>query len=154
MRIGPVPKVSEYTDNVDTLSRRSHISRVLEGLRDMISISSGLFVCSSLKKGDKLVGRGLQSREAQAFLQDAFEVGRRFKIMNPAKMRSGYGKLMYMLQDALDRATQRELGLDLYKVDPHADTRKRVHAHRERTTQTHTQSNHSRARALSHTHTI
>ena len=46
--------------------------------------------------------------EANADLfREAFEVGRRFKGMNPDKMRASYGKLIYMLQASWsrDRAT-------------------------------------------------
>ena len=39
-------------------------------------------------------------------VQDIFEVGRRYKIMNPDKMRSEYGKLIYMLMDAADPTIQ------------------------------------------------
>ena len=39
-------------------------------------------------------------------VQDIFEVGRRYKIMNPDRMRSDYGKLMYLLMDASDPAIQ------------------------------------------------
>jgi len=107
--------VSEYTDDVDTISRRSKTTRIIEGLRDMISIASGLYICSGLKKGEKLVSQGLESPEAEEFLQKVFEVGRRFKIMNPSKMRSSYGKLMYMLQDAMPRSSQEAIGMNLWK---------------------------------------
>jgi len=35
--------------------------------------------------------------------------------MNPTKMRTSYGKLMYMLQDALSCNAQDELGLNLWQ---------------------------------------
>jgi hypothetical protein len=35
--------------------------------------------------------------------------------MNPAKMRTSYGKLMYMLQDSLSYGAQEDLGLNLWK---------------------------------------
>jgi len=81
----------------------------------MASISEGLYVCSDLKKGERLVRKGLSSPECEAFLSSCFEVGRRFKIMNPAKMRGTYGKMMYMLQDAMPRHAQESLGLRLWK---------------------------------------
>lgn len=43
---------------------------------------------------------------AVAPLQEVFEIGRRHKVMNPEKMRSEYGKLMYMLMDSADRNVQ------------------------------------------------
>ena len=76
----------------------------------MMAIAEGLYVCSDLKKGEKLVGKGLESRQAEAFLSTVFEVGRRHKIMNPAKMRSSYGKLMYMLQDGMGREGRESIG--------------------------------------------
>jgi Protein of unknown function (DUF2009) len=39
-------------------------------------------------------------------LQDAFEVGRRFRIMNPDRMRSTYGMLIYMLMDSAEAQIQ------------------------------------------------
>jgi Protein of unknown function (DUF2009) len=39
-------------------------------------------------------------------LQDAFEVGRRFRIMNPDRMRSTYGMLIYMLMDSAEPQIQ------------------------------------------------
>ena len=49
--------VSEYTDTVDTLARRNRPGRMLQQLRDMCAISSGLFVCTDLRKGEKLCER-------------------------------------------------------------------------------------------------
>jgi len=44
-----------------------------------------------------------------SFSQRCFEVARRHKIMNPEKMRGAYGKLSYLLQDALSPALRRHL---------------------------------------------
>jgi hypothetical protein len=37
---------------------------------------------------------------AEQFFQTAFEIARRYKILNPERMRADYGKLLYMLQDS------------------------------------------------------
>lgn len=44
--------------------------------------------------------------ENSHFFQSVFEIGRRYKIMNPDKMRSEYGKLMYLLMDSSDSTIQ------------------------------------------------
>ena len=49
------------------------------------------------------------------FFQEIFEIGRRNKVLNPAKMRSTYGKLMYMLQDSQSSNVAKGLGFSMHK---------------------------------------
>jgi hypothetical protein len=92
--------VSDYTDTVDIWARSHKQSRVFEGLRDVLSIATGLMVANSLKAGEALmVGKNLDQNIP--FFRDMFEVGRRYKIMNPTKMRETYGKMMFILQDTV-----------------------------------------------------
>ena len=47
--------------------------------------------------------------------QTMFEIGRRNKVLNPAAMRTTYGKLMYLLQDAQNPTVAKSLGFSLHK---------------------------------------
>ena len=203
--------VSEYTDNIDTSSRRNKARRILDGLLEACAISTGLAVVanqndyaftdpsscgngngkssilakisapirrssSKLKKQPKshpteqssnsvsnnsddgtstatsvasVVSAGSSEHDDQQralngsngeyshsstvqrkstaniacrrpeenaeFFQEIFEIGRRNKVLNPAKMRTTYGKLMYMLQDSQSSNVARGLGFSLYK---------------------------------------
>ena len=113
-------EISEYTDKVD-VSRNdygwgfgfysfSSYSRMGESdqksdvikreLKEVFSLLLGLYTATNLRKGKQLVSdRNFQDN--QEFFQNVFEIGRRFKIMNPDKMRTNYGKLMHLLQDAV-----------------------------------------------------
>lgn len=50
------------------------------------------------RKGQELV-KNRNFKQNEEFFQNVFEVGRRYKIMNPDRMRATYGKLLYMLMD-------------------------------------------------------
>lgn len=92
-------QVSEYTDRVDILSYKSKAKRIVEQLKEICSVLSGLVVASDMKIGKKLLEMKNFSDNSKWF-QDIFEVGRRYKIMNPERMRDTYGKLCYMVMDS------------------------------------------------------
>ncbi|KAJ7724889.1 hypothetical protein B0H16DRAFT_1736464 [Mycena metata] len=92
--------VSEYTDKIDTIGfGLSKAKRIVQQIRELCAIMSGLLLSADYKRGQEL----FTDRDFQAnaeFYQLIFELGRRHKIMNPDKMRSTYGKLIYLLQDS------------------------------------------------------
>jgi Protein of unknown function (DUF2009) len=85
---------------VDVFSRRNKSVVIEEQLELMLTTMSGLAIAGHVCGGERLVGDTPLADNA-AFFARAFEVGRRHKISNPAKMRATYGKLMFMLQDAV-----------------------------------------------------
>ena len=110
-------EVSEYTDNVDVVYshlRQSRLNRIISSLGEMLSISAGLMVAANVTKGEHLL-KDKSLNENIPFFRDMFEVGRRYKIMNPTKMRDTYGKLMWILMDSEADAVKRELGINLIK---------------------------------------
>ncbi|KAJ6451499.1 hypothetical protein C8R47DRAFT_1170128 [Mycena vitilis] len=92
--------VSEYTDKIDTIGfGLSKAKRIVQQIRELCAIMSGLLLSADYKRGQELFTD--RDFEANAeFYQLIFELGRRHKIMNPDKMRTTYGKLIYLLQDS------------------------------------------------------
>jgi hypothetical protein len=83
-----------FTFSIRSVSKRrqkqlQQTSAMLCGLVTAMDYESGLHLISEKDFG-----------EHEAFFQDIFEIGRRHKIMNPEKMRTEYGKLVYLMQDA------------------------------------------------------
>jgi len=96
-------EVSEYTDKVDVVRgwsfRNSKHDTIREEIGDMLQLLLGLVVAGNYKQGTALVA-GADMHANAAFFQKVLEIGRRFKITNPEKMRCSYGKLIYLMQDA------------------------------------------------------
>lgn len=107
-------EVSDYTDVVDVYGRKSKQNRMVDALVDVLSISSGLLIANNLAFGEKLVQDGNLSKNMWLF-RDMFEIARRYKIMNPSKMRNTYGKLMFLLQDSQTSAMQQATNYNLVK---------------------------------------
>ena len=81
----------------------------------MLSIISGMLVVSKGKRGQDLIQDRAVSDNEQLFAS-IFEVGRRHKVMNPDKMRSTYGKLMFMLQDTQAYEIQSSIGFQCVRT--------------------------------------
>jgi len=93
--------VSKYTDQLDAgKGGGANVARKLAiQMRQLCAILTGIMVAHSYERGQQL----MQSREyggKAAFFQTVLEIGRRYKILNPERMRDSYGKLMYFMQDS------------------------------------------------------
>ena len=106
--------VSEYTDKVDIISYTSKTKRIITQLKEICSILAGLVVSSNMKVGQQLI-------ENKNFVDNAdwyksvFEIGRRYKVMNPERMRETYGKLCYIIMDSRLKQVKEHMEFDLYK---------------------------------------
>lgn len=104
--------VSDYTTFVDvefrTAARRQHLQ-----LQQIVAFLTGLVASYDYSAGQALLeDRNFGSSESQ--LREVLEVARRYKITNPEKLRSEYGKLMYLMQDAKHQEIAPLLGVDVH----------------------------------------
>lgn len=91
--------VSEYTDRIDILTWRNKTTRIHQELKEICAILTGLYVACDFKQGQQLVMKK-DFAENEVFFQDTFEILRRYKILNPEKLRTTYGKMIHVLMDA------------------------------------------------------
>jgi hypothetical protein len=111
-------EVCEYTDTVDVTyshTGKSKQSRIIASLIDVLSIACGLLMANNLTKGETLLSEKSLNDNVPLFAE-IFEIGRRYKIMNPGKMRSTYGKLMWILMDTESYSikTQMKVSITLF----------------------------------------
>lgn len=108
----------DYTTVVDR-PYKSPVRRLHQQLKGVMSVLRGLITSCDYAAGQKLAAAAARQdgssggnngddddetnhyEEYQTFLRRIFEIARRHKIMNPEKMRTEYGKLVYLLQDAV-----------------------------------------------------
>uniref|UniRef100_A0A7S2V695 B box-type domain-containing protein n=1 Tax=Fibrocapsa japonica TaxID=94617 RepID=A0A7S2V695_9STRA len=91
--------VCDYTTRVDAHDFKAEAQRQHLQMSKLCHLLTGMVTSLSYRRGQELA----RSRDFQGYeelFQDAFEIGRRHKIMNPEKMRGEYGKMIYLLQDA------------------------------------------------------
>lgn len=107
--------VSEYTDKVDILSYTAKSKRIVGQLKEMCAILAGLIVASDMNKGKSMFDGSRDYSASEEWFQKVFEIGRRYKIMNPEKMQDSFGKLMYMIMDSRLPEVKAALGFDFHK---------------------------------------
>jgi len=92
--------VSEYTDQVDVYHVGNKSRRMALQIQQVCAIVAGLVVANNFDVAKKpLMERDFA--ENRHFFRAVFEIGRRYKILNPDKFRGSYGKLIHMLQDSV-----------------------------------------------------
>ena len=100
----------DYTSLVDDCnlnsSSKAMAKRTHSILRHVTSILQGLVLsCDSNANIDE----DGSEEDYSSFFRRLFEIARRHKVMNPEKMRTEYGKLVYMLQDAVSPTIQQNV---------------------------------------------
>lgn len=107
-------KVSGYVDRVDDAeaARRPARRKQLQ-LQGVTAVLTALVVAVDYEEGQRTAAERDFASKAK-FLRRCFEIARRYKILNPEKMRSEYGQLVYLLQDAASIEDLKELvGVEL-----------------------------------------
>jgi len=103
--------VSEYTDRVDVYHAGSKARRMALQIQQVCAILAGLVVSNNFDVARRpLIEQGFDQNGH--FFRAVFEIGRRYKILNPDKLRGSYGKLMHLLQDSVKDDVSRAVGFE------------------------------------------
>lgn len=109
--LGGALYVSEYTDQVDVYHAGNKARRMALQIQQICAIVAGLVVANNFDVAKKpLMERDFGANKH--FFRAVFEIGRRYKILNPDKLRGSYGKLIHMLQDSVKDEVARAVGFE------------------------------------------
>ena len=106
--VDAVMRTSEYTHAVDGKAHKSEARRTHAQIKGVTAILTGMITAINMKAGQGLV----ETRDFRKYgtsIKNLFEIARRYKIMNPEKLRGSYGKMLYMLQDAITPGVREHL---------------------------------------------
>eukprot|EP00941_MAST-03F_sp_MAST-3F-sp1_P002833 g2833.t1 len=104
---------SKYTDHVDRRPSKNPARRLHKILHEVCALLSGIVTALDYKEGQSIISSRDFQRHSE-FLTEVFEIARRHKILNPEKMRTSHGKLLYLLQDSNSPACQELLTFSLF----------------------------------------
>ena len=104
--------VSDYTTTVDSAEFKSNAKRTHAKLQNICGFLSGIISALDYENGQRVLDdRNFSEYELE--LKTFLEISRRYKIMNPEKMRSEYGKLVLLMQDAVSAEIRPLIGVDI-----------------------------------------
>jgi hypothetical protein len=105
--------VSDYTTAVDVpftnKARRHHVQ-----LQHIVAFLTGIIAAKDYDRGQQV----LEDRNFVPYAEliaAMLEIARRYKITNPEKMRSEYGKLVFLMQDAVSENTLPLIGVNIHQ---------------------------------------
>ena len=101
------PNASSNAASMANKTKRMH-----EKLRCIATTLVGLIGALDYNAG-KEVAESLDFRKYANVLRESFEIARRYKIMNPDRLRDSYGKMIMFLQDCSSHEAREQLGFDI-----------------------------------------
>merc|ERR1719498_1841315 len=106
--------VSNYTSSVDTDAIKTKGKRKHKQLQNICAFLTAL-ICSNDYDRGQMVLEERNFEEYESDIQTMLEISRRYKITNPEKLRSEYGKLIMLMQDAVSSELKPLLGINVHR---------------------------------------
>lgn len=93
--------VCKYTDLIDAPALMGKPKRVHKQMQEICAQLTGFVLAVGAEDESKELMEKKNFDKYPKLYRRVFEIARRHKVMNPEKMRTQYGKLVYLLQDAM-----------------------------------------------------